>query len=84
MANVVELITNMSNLFEVEDNMVNIASGKIASAIVSKDMISAKVIGEQKCKTFMSEQLLTNEPDLFATLKATKLNTFSTMEKKLK
>ncbi|CAB4028920.1 Hypothetical predicted protein, partial [Paramuricea clavata] len=47
-------------------------------------MISAKDIGEQKCKTFMSEQLLTREPDLFATLKATKLNTFSTMERKTK
>ena len=83
-ANVVEVITNMSNPFEVEDSMVNIASGKVAPANVSNDMISAKYIGEQKCKTFMSEQLLTSEPDLFATLKATKLNTFSTMERKTK
>jgi hypothetical protein len=83
-ANVVEVITNMSNPFEVEGNMVNIASGKEAPASVSNDMISAKVIGEQKCKNFMSEQLLTSEPDLFATLKATKLNTFSTMERKTK
>jgi hypothetical protein len=42
------------------------------------------IVGEQKCKTFMSEQLLTSEPDLFATLKATKQNTFSTMERKTK
>ena len=42
------------------------------------------IVGEQKCKTFMAEQLLTSEPDLFATLKATKLNTFSTMERKTK
>ena len=83
-ANVVEVITNMSNPFEVEDSMVNIASGKVAPASICNDMISAKDIGEQKCKTFMSEQLLTSKPDLFATLKATKLNTFSTMEKKPK
>ena len=83
-SNVVEIITNMSNPFEVEDSMVNIASGKVAPASVSNDMISAKDIGEQRCKTFMSEQLLIDEPDLFATLKATKLNTFSTMERKAK
>ena len=81
-ANVVEVITNMTNLFEGEGDMVNIASGKVATPSVSNDMISAKDIGERKCKTFMSEQLLTSEPDLFATLKATKLNTFSTMERK--
>ena len=81
-ANVVEVITNMTNPFEVEGDMVNIASGKVATPSVSNDMISAKDIGERKCKTFMSEQLLTSEPDLFATLKATKLNTFSTMERK--
>ncbi len=33
-ANVVEIITNMSNPFEVEDSMVNIASGKVAPASV--------------------------------------------------
>ena len=75
----------MSNPFEVEDSMVNIASGKVAPATVLNDMISAKDIGEQKCKTFMSEQLLTSEPDLFVMLKATMLNnTFSTMERKTK
>ena len=79
-ANVLELITNMSNTLE-EDNVVNIVSGKVASAIVSNDTIQAKVIGEHKCETCTSKQLLTREPNLFATLKATKLITFSTMEK---
>ena len=69
-------------LSSVEGDMVNIARGKVATPSVSNDMISAKDIGERKCKTFMSEQLLTSEPDLFAKLKATKLNTFSTMERK--
>lgn len=41
-------------------------------------------IGEQKCKSFISDNVLTEEPDLFATLHATKLKTFSTMEKKSK
>ena len=81
-ASVVETITNMSNPFEVEDSMVNIASGKVASPAVLKDMTSAKAIGEQKCKSFISDQLLSEEPDLFATIKATKLSTFSTMDKK--
>jgi hypothetical protein len=48
----------MSNPFEVEDSMINIASGKVATADVSRDMNCAKDIGEQKCKTFISEQLL--------------------------
>jgi hypothetical protein len=43
-ANVVEVIMNMSNPFEVEDSMVDIASGKVAPANVSTDMISAKDI----------------------------------------
>jgi hypothetical protein len=83
-ANVVESDHEHEQSFEVEDSMVNIASGKVAPATVSNDMISAKDIGEQKCKTFMSEQLLTSEPDLFVMLKATTLNTFSTMERKTK
>ena len=57
-ANVVEIITSMSNPFEVEDSMVNIASGKVLPASVSNDMISAKDIGEQRCRTFVSEQML--------------------------
>ncbi|CAB3997096.1 Hypothetical predicted protein [Paramuricea clavata] len=83
-ASFVETITNMSNPFEVEDNMINIASGKVATADVSRDMNCAKDIGEQKCKNFISEQLLSEKPDLFATIKATKLSTFSTMDKKAK
>lgn len=83
-ANVVEVITNMSNPFEIENSLVHIASGIVAPEEVCKDMVSAKEIGENKCKTFMLEQLLVKDPDLFSTIKATKLKTFSTMNKKQK
>lgn len=78
----VETITTMSNPFDVEENMINIANGKVACADVSKDMTRAREIGEQRCTAFMSEHLLNKEPDLFARLETTKLNTFTTMGKK--
>ena len=83
-SNVLEIITAMSNPFDVEENMVNIANGKVAGEDVSEDMTRAKEIGEQRCTAFMSEHLLNEEPDLFAKLKATKLKTFTTMGKKAK
>jgi hypothetical protein len=64
--------------------MFNIASVKVATADVSRDMNCANDIGEQKCKTYISKQLLSEEPDLFATIKTTKLSTFSTMDNKTK
>ena len=81
-SNVFETISAMTNPFDVEENMINIVNGKVASEDVSKDMTCAREIGEQRCTAFMSENLLTEEPDLFAKLKATKLNTFTTMGKK--
>lgn len=83
-AAVVETITNMSNPFDEQDSLVNIANGKVAPGDVSKDMIMAKGIGEEKCKIFISEKLLTEKPDLFTPIQSTKLKTFSTMEKKAK
>ena len=72
----------MRNSFEVEENMVNIANGKVATANISKDMTCAQEIGEQKCMTFIKECILDEELDLFAKLETTKLKTFSTVDKK--
>ena len=83
--NVLEIITNMINPFEVEGNsLFNIASGVVAPTDVCKDMLSAKDIGESKCKGFVTEQLLVEDPDLFARLPSTQLKTFSMMLKKSK
>ena len=71
----------MRNPFEIDDSLVNIASGKVAPIDVCQESKGNR-IGEQNCKNFISGQLLTDEPDLFATLKATKLKRFSTMKKK--
>ena len=68
----------MHNPFDVDENMINIANGKVASEDVSKDMTCARDTGEQRCTAFMSEHLLNDEPNLFAT----KLNTFTTMGKR--
>ena len=74
----------MMNPFEVEGkSLVNIASGVVAPTEVCKDMLSAKDIGESKCNT-ITEQLLVEDPDLFARIPATKLKTFSMMVKKSK
>ena len=81
-SNVFQTVSAMTNPFDVEENMINIVNGNVASENVSKDMTRAREIGEQRCRAFMSENLLTEEPDLFAKLKATKLNTFTTMSKK--
>ncbi|CAB4023939.1 Hypothetical predicted protein, partial [Paramuricea clavata] len=54
-ANVVETITNMSNPFDVDGSMINIASGKVATADVSRDINCADDVGGQKCKIFISK-----------------------------
>ena len=71
----------MRNPFEIDGSLVNIASGKVAPIDVCQESKGNR-LGEQNCKNFISGQLLTDEQDLFATLKATKLKRFSTMEKK--
>ena len=83
-ANVVDTITTMSNPFEVNDNMINIVNGKVANPNISQYMSSAKKMGEVKCKAFISEHVLNEKPDLFATIQASKLNTFSALDKKAK
>eukprot|EP00794_Sanderia_malayensis_P013136 gene13136-14488_t len=77
---VLEIISSMTNPFGIqEESMLNIASGVVAAPAICKDMLSAKEIGETKCKAFINDQLLTESPDLFAPIKAAKLKTFSTI-----
>lgn len=61
-SSVLKTITAMSNPFDVEENMINIANGKVASEDVFKDMTCAREVGEQKCTAFISENLLNEEP----------------------
>eukprot|EP00794_Sanderia_malayensis_P000765 gene765-55_t len=77
---VLEIISCMTNPFGIqEESMLNIASGVVATPAICKDMLTAKEIGETKCKAFINDQLLTESPDLFAPIKAAKLKTFSTI-----
>lgn len=83
MNNVIEIVTNMANPFDVQDDgMINIASGTLATDDVCKDMLAAKQVGESKCKKFINESLLADECDIFSTIPSTKLKTFSIMTKK--
>ena len=59
------------------EDMINIASGAVASPEIQRDMLNSKELGENKCVSFIKERLLTGNPDIFASIQASKLKTFT-------
>ena len=69
----------MANPFTTETpDMINIASGEIATPEIQCDLSSAKQKGKDKFSQFVESKLLTQEPDVFSKISQTKLRTFST------
>ena len=67
----------MVNHFEVvQDNLIQLSSGSIASDSVQHELLNAKSFGEGCFLSFVKENLLSDSPDLFAPIIA-KLKTFS-------
>ena len=82
---VISTIESMVNPFDTEQsNLVHLASGVIASPTAQHDLLCAKSIGEERFLTYVRENLLSDTPDLFDSIKKNKLQTFSSALKPTK
>lgn len=82
---VISTIESMVNPFDKEQtNLIHLASGVIAPCAVQHDLLCAKSLGEKRFMQFVGENLLSDTPDLFDTIKKTKLQTFSSSQKPTK
>lgn len=73
----------MQDPFEYfEHNLVNVSSGAIPDKEVTSDLESAFQVGSTHFRTFVNENLTSDEPDLFRPIKKNNLKTFATKEKK--
>ena len=82
---VISTIESMVNPFDKEQtNLIHLASGIIAPCAVQHDLLCAKSLGEKRFMQFVGENLLSDTPDLFDTIKKTKLQTFSSSQKPTK
>ena len=61
--------------------MVHLTSGVVANEKVKNDLLNVKKIGEERLCAFVETNLLSEEPDIFATIQKTKLQTFSSLTK---
>lgn len=68
----------MCNPFDKSlEDMINIANGAVASPEIQQEMLHSKELGENKCVSFIKERLLTDNPDIFSPIQASKLKTFT-------
>lgn len=65
-----------------EKSIVNIHSGRVADEETTKDLKDAHSVGEEKFHKFLSENLLSETPNLFDPIKKNKLKTFAVKKKK--
>jgi hypothetical protein len=82
---VIHTIESMANPFDVEQtSLIHLASGSIASDAVQQDLLGARSFGEDCFTSFVNKNILSDSPDLFATIKKAKLKTFSSDLKPVK
>ena len=74
----------MVNPFDLEQtSLVHLASGVVATDAVKQDLLGAKSIGQERFLTFVKDNIVSESPDVFATIKKAKLKTFSSDMKRL-
>ena len=72
----------MINPFEADqEELVSLPSGAVLEDNVADNLLRAEEIGEEQFNAFVKENLLSEEPDIFTTLKRNKLQTFSSAKK---
>ena len=78
---VVETISTMINPFDTGlEDLVNITSSEVFRPDVKKDLLSARIIGEDKLDNFIKQKVTpeeSEEPDIFSSIELTKLKSFS-------
>ena len=79
---VMATVAQMINPFEADqEELVSLATGAVLENDVADSLLRAEEIGEEQFKTFVQKNLLSEEPDIFTTLKKNKLPTFSSAKK---
>ena len=83
--NVMKAIQAMINPFETNDReeVVNLASGMVATPAIAEDMRTMLEKGKIGADNFMKSNVLGDEPNIYATIKKTQLETFSSLGKKV-
>ena len=75
---VMATVPEMINPFEADqEELVSLATGALLENDVADSLLRAEEIGEEQFQTFVKKNLLSEEPDIFTTLKKNKLPTFS-------
>ena len=75
---VMATVAQMINPFEADqEELVSLATGAVLENDVADSLLRAEEIGEEQFQTFVKKNLLSEEPDIFTTLKKNKLPTFS-------
>ncbi len=82
---VMKTIQTMINPFETGDKkeLVHLASGVVATPAIAEDMRTMLEKGKLAADNFMKSNIVGEEPNIHATIKKTKLDTFSSLGKKV-
>ena len=79
---VINTVNSMLNPFESDkEELVHLASGAVANSTI--DMKTMLEKGQFAEENFAKENLLGSKPNIYATIKKTKLETFSSLDKKV-
>ena len=79
---VINTVNFMLNPFERDkEELVHLASGAVANSTIATDMKTMLEKGQFAEENFVKENLLGSEPNIYATIKKTKLETFSSLGK---
>ena len=74
---VVKTVETMINPFENNKQLVHLASEAVATSAVAEDMKTMLEKGKVAADNFMKTIVVEDGPDIYATIKKTKLETFS-------
>ena len=80
-----QTVQAMINAFEASDKeeLVHLASGMVATPTITEDMKTMLEKGRIAADNFMKSNILGEDPNIYATIKKTKLETFSSLGKKV-
>ena len=75
---VVDTMNVMTNPFTTQDEeLLNVASGKVAPCDVRMDLERAESLGESELQKYIDQRMQKKEMDMFSPIRAQKLKTFS-------
>ena len=71
-----EVISSWGNPFELQETLINLASGREAPKDVENDLLNAKSIGETALETFLTERIYSNTKPFYDPIHKNALKTF--------